>query len=190
MKKVILCLIMLFTFSLNAQAAIKPIPEGSMLRAKFTQNRYLKDIEEPITSKGEMNLWSGKGLIWTTKTPFPSSILITQQGMYQLEGAQKIAMASAGNDNIIFDILGGDFSHEVNGFKVENLKDEKGKCRVRLVATHSEIQNFIKSIEIEGKDKISRIVINRPNGDMDDIVLKDHVIIKNITPQQQALFDD
>src|SRR5262249_20753147 len=122
MKTFILFLLILL--GLNLEAQILPdrtsaLPAGSVLEANFIQHRHLTGIPKSIESKGHMVLWDGKGLIWSTSSPFPNTILITKKGLYQLENQSKIPMLKAGSENAIFDVMAGIFN-------IKDVKDLKG----------------------------------------------------------------
>lgn len=182
MKKIILVLLMLCNVEVQA---FKQLPQGSLLQAHFIQHRHLKSMPQSIISQGTMFLYGDKGLLWNTKKPVISLVLINKQGIYQLENGQKTVITDMGGDNILFNVLTGDLSNEVKGFKVVQLKNG----RIRLIPTQAEMQQYISAITIAGKDRISQMIIERPNGDYDDIAFQNHIITRDITPQLMAWFD-
>jgi len=211
MKKGLISLVMLcaiiFTINIKAasvlEAKVTAIPPGGLLKANFIQQRHLTGIPKPILSEGQIILWSGKGLIWDTKTPFSSTILITPTGLYQVENNKKTVMmktGQAGHDSVVFEIMGdvlsGNFSQGVKGFEIQTLPSQQNNWQIRLVPIIAEIKNFLGSIVIEGDKQISEVRIYRPNGDKDVIKVKDHAVFTKesisqaITSQQQAWFND
>jgi len=178
---------------------LKLIPVDHILKVSFTQKRYLTDIPKPIISAGHLLLWSGKGLIWRTEDPFPVATLITRNGLYQLEESQKVPVGQHGPEGAIFEmmskILSGSFS-ELKEFIMTSLQPEHGKWKVRLVPTLPSLQSLISSIEVEGDEYISDIIIYRSNGDRDEIFMKNHRILGNqekdkaMSLEERAWFDD
>lgn len=175
----------------NREAALPP---GSVLEADFIQQRHLNQIPKPIESKGHMILWDGKGLVWSTSTPFPNTLLITQKGLYQLEGSLKTPMVKAGGDSSLFNVMVGIFNMKntktVRGFTIKNLPPKDGKWRISLIPQHSQVQNFIQSITMEGNVHIMHITISRPNGDRDEIEITGHAIKEAASQQTRKLFDE
>jgi hypothetical protein len=167
------------------QQTINALPEGCILKSTFIQKRHLKDIPHALTSSGEIILWSGKGLIWRTTTPFPSAVLMTKKGLYQLDQNKKTSLTKqqkSANEGVLFDILSkvlnGSFD-DLAGFKVHGLKLKPGKGAPWCVdlTPPAAVQKVITSLEITGhgigKDRyISGITIKRPNGDHDEITLE------------------
>ncbi len=164
------------------QQTLQSLAEGSVLKSKFTQNRHLRDIPHALASSGEIILWAGKGLIWRTKSPFPNSILMTQNGLFQLDNNKKTSLVKEGkmgSDGAILDILSkvlkGSFS-DLEGFTTEDMTCPASQWSVRLVPPPA-IKKVITSLVIDGKTEgqhryIKHITIHRPNGDRDEISLE------------------
>lgn len=197
MRKLALYLLMICGMTFKAQAipnSKAAFPAGSILEANFTQYRHLNRIPKPITSQGHLILWDGKGLVWSTHSPFPNSILITKKGLYQLQGDTKTAMVKAGSDSAMLDVMTGIFNlkdqGQVKGFTIENLLPKEGKWRIRLIPQYGQIKNFISSIDVEGDTHITHITISRPNGDHDEIDIKDHVIQETVSEKIRNYFNE
>jgi hypothetical protein len=182
-------------FSLEGFAEMpQPLPAGSVLEAHFTQERYLSGIPKPLTSTGQIALWEGQGLLWTTQSPFPHALLITQKGVYQLENNTKSPIAKAGGNKALFDVLAGIFNitteTAVQGFTVEKLTPQDSLWRIRLIPQHPQVQNFIQSIQIEGDTYIRHITLLRPTGDRDEITLTDHCVKSEVPQGMRKLFHE
>jgi hypothetical protein len=173
------------------EQALKP---ENVLEACFTQQRHLSMIPKAIKSEGRMILWQGHGLIWSTSTPFPNTILISKSGLFQIEDGIKTPMVKAGGDSAMFDVMAGIFNisdeSSLKGFTVEKLPSGDSIKKLRLIPQHSQVQQFIQSIVLEGNVQITHVTIYRPNGDRDEIEIKSHSIKESPTPQIMELFDD
>lgn len=196
-----LCFMLLWGLSLplavKSQAApVSPekLPPGSVLETNFVQYRHLNGIPKPIKSEGKIILWMGKGLIWTTHSPFPNSLLITPKGLYQLENETKTPIVKAGGNSALFEVMAGifqmDMKPDVKGFTTERLSSDQDGWRIQLTPQHHQVSNFIQSIRIEGNTHIRHITISRPNGDRDEIDLKDHFLLEGAPPEMREWFNE
>lgn len=189
MKKIISSFILICFFAFNAHAAsilenkITRIPEGGALKADFVQERHLTGIPKPIISTGEIVVWKDKGLLWNTKTPFSSMLLVSAKGLFQIDKGKKTPIVQAGQssgDRTIFNTLGnvfaGDFSEGVQGFEIKMLPESQNQWHIHLSPVYTEIRNFIRAIDITGSTYISEVKISRPNGDHDVIRVKNHML--------------
>lgn len=193
-----LALLCVFMRDAAALPSLKAIPADHVLKATFTQHRYLREIPKPIQSQGGLLLWSGKGLIWKTKAPFPSTILLTTKGLYQRDQGQKVPMIKAGqggHEGALFDmlskILNGSFA-ELKGFTMVSMPPSQGKWKVVLTPTQPALKEFISSIEVEGDESISHLIIYRANGDRDDISVQNQKILESssLSPEEKKGFDE
>jgi hypothetical protein len=188
----------IFSGDAPALPTLKSIPMHHVLKATFTQQRYLKDIPRPIQSKGELLLWNGKGVLWKTQEPFPNTILLTTKGLFQGEKGQRISLMGAtqgGQESTLFEmlskILSGSFS-ELTAFTISSSPSSHGKWKLTLTPTQSSLKEFIASIETEGDQYISHLIIYRTNGDRDDILIKNQTIIKShvLSSEEKSAFDE
>ncbi len=197
----IYCFVVLCSLTSVAHTSPVAIPVGSLLKATFTQQRHLTGIPKPIISKGEMLLWGEKGLLWATETPFPDTILITPKGIYHLENGKRtlIKSSSRGCDGdaftILSKILDGNFS-QIKEFQQNSAYSKHGKWKTSLVPTAENLKKIISSIIVEGDKYISRIIIERANGDKSDIIINNQEILSGasigqaLKVKQMEWFDD
>ncbi len=183
---------------ISALPSLKTLPADHVLKATFTQQRHLRDIPKPIQSKGELLLWSGKGLLWKTHSPFPSTILLTKKGLFQRENDKRVPLIKTeqgGEEGALFEmlskILSGSFT-ELNGFTMEALPSSHGKWKMRLTPTQPALEEFIASIEVEGDAFISHLVIHRTSEDQDDILIHNQTVIEShaLSPTEKTEFDE
>jgi hypothetical protein len=183
MNKIVVCFLILcgvFVESYAMPVKAVTLPAGCVLEAKFIQQRHLKGIPKAIESKGNMVLWDGKGVAWSTTSPFPNTIVITKNGLYQWENKIKTSLVKASGNNAMFDVMAGIFNmkedRDVKGFTIEDLPASDSNWRMRLTPQYSQVQNFIKSITLEGNAHVTQITISRPNGDRDEIEISGHIL--------------
>lgn len=56
---------------------------NSIVRGKFTQTRNMEMFAQPLTSQGTFLLDKSSGLLWTQATPFPVSLVLTDNKLSQ-----------------------------------------------------------------------------------------------------------
>ena len=174
--------------ALNTQLSV--IPRGHILSARFIQKRHIKDLNNPIQSKGMMYLWVGRGLIWETQDPLKQSVLINQNGFYLLNNHEKTTLLETGGENIIFDLININDPQKVQGFKIEELAHPPKGFHFRFIPQSKRALEAIQSIEIQGKIYIERMVIHRPSGNWDEMLFEGHEISKEAPPYLKVLFND
>ncbi|HBN22593.1 MAG TPA: hypothetical protein DD412_05085 [Holosporales bacterium] len=177
----------IFSVDASPQDTLKTVPKDSVLITSFTQNRHLSSIPTPLISTGTLKLWPQKGLIWATEHSFPSTLIISKSGLYQIENGQPKVLEKATQSDMVFKILSailaGNFLKGLEGFDITLVSQDKSQWHVKLAPQNSQIKNFITAFSIQGHEQIQRITICRANGDYDDIVFTNH----KIAPLKKAL---
>lgn len=183
----ILCILSIFSVVASPQDTLKKLPQNSVLTTSFTQNRHLSAIPAPLISTGTLKLWPQKGLIWTTEHPFPSALVISKLGLYQIENGQPKALEKATQSDMVFKmlsgILAGNFLKGLEGFDVILVTQDKSQWHVKLIPQNPQMKSFITALSIQGHEQIQKVTIHRANGDYDDIIFANH----KIAPLKKAL---
>lgn len=156
------------------------IQDNQLLKTTFKQKRFLQGISQPIESLGELIVLGNKGIIWNTNSPFPSTVLITPLGLYQIVDHAPMTVLKTDNNammSMISTILTGSFIEGVKDFEIKALPHpNKKKWEIELIPKEKKMKSFINSIKIEGAQYVQSIVIQRTNGDKDLIVIENHTI--------------
>lgn len=156
------------------------IPDNHLLKTTFKQKRFLQGISKPIESQGELIVLGNKGIIWNTSSPFPSTVLITHQGLYQIVDNTPQSVLKSDNNSMmsmISTILTGSFIEGVKDFEVmAHPHPNKKRWIIELIPKEKTMKSFLNSINIEGAEYVQSIVIQRTNGDKDVIVIENHSI--------------
>ncbi len=53
------------------------LADAPCIRGRFEQTRRLSGFSNPLVSRGDFVLARGRGVVWQTREPFPSSLLVT-----------------------------------------------------------------------------------------------------------------
>ncbi|MFA0125949.1 outer membrane lipoprotein carrier protein LolA, partial [Vibrio sp. 10N.261.48.A2] len=56
---------------------------NSIVRGEFTQTRNMEMFAQPLTTQGTFLLDKSSGLLWTQATPFPVSLVLTDNKLSQ-----------------------------------------------------------------------------------------------------------
>lgn len=189
---------MLITSSLFATQSLenisKTVLKDDIIIAKFTQEKTISGLAKPLKSTGELILWGDKGVLWTVHTPFPSTLFLSKNGIFQVEGTQKTKLITGNQQNnlmlnILPKILSGNFS-AITEFDVKLLSPAGAtKWKVQLIPGAS-IAKVIDSLTIAGETFINQITIQRANGDKDVISLHNQSVKKKIPTHLEAIFNE
>ena len=159
LKKTLILLIFLSSLAFanlyNKQAALNDIssklPKMSSIKCKFKQEKYLKNIQNPIISGGDFEYIQNKGVYFYTKYPVESTTNFTNEKYKQINDiVNAISNKKYSKLDREFNFYyAGDISNWSLGLKPKQSSDAF---------------KFINSITIEGMDYINKISINQTNG--------------------------
>ncbi|AIK96372.1 LolA family protein [Candidatus Odyssella acanthamoebae] len=170
------------------------LEHDGVLTASFIQKKTITGLPNPLVSTGTVTVQNGKGIVWKTETPFPVTLLLNQQGIFQVEGTKKTSLAGGQRRdknllNILTNVLNGNFN-TITEFKVNVLEmTGDNHWKIDLLAQGA-IAKFITKIQIEGDQFIRQISIQRANKDRDVITLAQHQVTKTPAADIAKILND
>lgn len=197
MKRLFACLFFVSTgaFAAAPIARIQAmLAKPDQLCGRFDQTKTLAGMKRPLLSQGRFCVVAGKGVLWRTLKPFPSTLRLTKDEIVQFQG-ERVAMRLGAQqeptvrmiNSVLFSLLGGDLQQLDTLFDVDGSID--GTWKVALKARSPALAKAIGAISLEGGAYVKNIVIQEAGGDRTDIVFSD---IKTgpaaVLPEEAALF--
>ena len=186
------CFITVVSANASLDSICTAMTQQGVLSSDFIQTKTVKGIPVPLTSTGTLVVDASHGIVWQTKTPFPTTLLLSQKGIFQVDKGQKKNL-SKGKDKgimaILSKVLQGQFK-KITEFKV-GVKDGSTADQWNLNLTAlGGIAKIIKTIDIQGDRYVRQIIVYRVNGDKDQIVLKNHQLNPNLSNTVSSLLKD
>lgn len=176
-----LCLAFFFALALpvSAQAPAelldavgKRLANPAVLRGDFEQTRTLKGFKRPLVSHGSFVIARERGLLWVTREPFPSTVVITRDRLLtlredgsrqQLDARQQPGLRAV--NEMLVALLGGDLRVLAGKFGTEGaLQGAKG-WRLVLTPKDPGLAAFIARIELEGEQQVNLVTVHEAAGD-------------------------
>lgn len=169
----IICAVMLLSISsladafdlqqLSAQLA-KPV----VIHGDFIQEKHLRALPQPLTSKGKFVLAKDFGLLWLLATPLKQDYRISAAGIARRDahGWQLLPNKSAGaeQNKLFLAVLQGDSSGLQRDFDLQ-LTGEPSAWNLTLTPRSLLLQQVFKQINIDGGDLVQRIELLETQGD-------------------------
>lgn len=198
MKRLFASLAFFLCASTHAAAPIAKIQamlaRPDQLCGRFDQTKTLAGMKRPLLSQGRFCVLAGKGVLWRTLKPFPSTLRLTKDEIVQFQG-DRVAMRLAAQqeptvrmiNSVLFALLAGDLQQLDTLFDVDGSID--GTWKVALKARAPALAKAIGAIALEGGAYVKNITIQEAGGDRTEIVFSE---IKTgpgaVLPEEAALF--
>lgn len=178
------CLVLVSLPSLAAAPVAKiqsMLAKPAVFCGNFEQTKRLEGFKKPLVSTGRFCVVAGKGVLWRTAQPFPSTLRLTRDEIVHVQG-ERVAMRLDAKqepmvrtiNNVLFALLAGDLT------QLETMFDVDGSVRgdswgVLLKAREPALAKAIGGVQIEGAAFVRNIVISEAGGDRTSIVFSDMV---------------
>lgn len=139
-----------------------------VLRGEFVQEKFLRGLDAPLTSKGNFVLAKQQGLLWNLQAPLVRSYRITATGIalrvadqWQLQTKQDAANRQS---RLFLAVLAGDQQGLEEDFSFALSGDEHG-WQLVLTPKALLLQQIFTQIVIKGADYVRSIELHETQGD-------------------------
>lgn len=157
------------------------LAEVAVLRGAFAQEKHLQGFRNPLRSTGVFVLARDQGLIWDTRTPFASRVLMSAHGLRAIEsdgsvrelGASGSAQVAGSANALMMALLTGDTEVLAEQFAIEETLLADGGWTLGLVPTSGVMSKLYRRIDIRGDRHVLQVHLEDVNGDSTDIQFLD-----------------
>lgn len=197
MKKTIILLSALFFILPSLAKAQEAIPQGSVLRGTYQEERVNVGFKKPLRSQGVFVISTDHGIIWEAQKPFSTKTIITQKGIVQEVDHQKTMALDA--DKIPFidqlykligSVLVGKWEELDRDFIVQKTGD-KNKWKVTISTRHVENENMpFSSIEVSGRRFADKVVLKKKDGGIHTLLFTNQKMSSSpLSTNEMAAYD-
>jgi len=148
-----------------------------VLRGKFEQEKHLQGFRNPLLSKGDFLLARDRGVVWNTRSPFPSAVVLTKQrllsraadGSTRDLGGRGASPAVATANTLLMALLGGNVEMLGKQFDLSETLVADGSWTLVLVPKPGPLQKIFRRIELQGDRHVRSVRLEEVAGDRTDI---------------------
>lgn len=179
-------------FDLNdLQTQLRATP---IVRGHFVQQKFLRSLPQPLTSRGDFTLAAGKGLLWLLRTPIAQDLRINANGISRRNEAgvwQALPQQTgSGRENRLFlSVLAGDTRGLQDNFDLA-LTGEADAWQLLLTPRSALLRQIFDNIQINGGKLVDRIELRETQGDRSVLQMTDAAAADALTPEEQRAFAD
>lgn len=148
-----------------------------VVRGSFIQEKHLRALPQPLTSRGTFVLAKDYGLLWLLKRPLQQDYRIDDQGIARRteQGWQFVAQqsATAQQNRLFLAVLKGDSSGLRQDFDL-SLSGSADNWQLDLTPRSVLLKQVFKAIVISGGALVQRIELQETQGDSTVLRLEDN----------------
>ena len=164
-----------------------------VIHGNFIQEKHLRALPQPLTSKGTFVLAKSNGLLWLLKTPLQQDYRITPQGIARRDasGWQMLPGKSAGaeQNRLFLAVLQGDSSGLQRDFEL-SLSGDAQNWKLTLLPRSLLLKQVFKQINITGGELVSTIELLETQGDSTLLRMQDSTSAQPLSTAEQHDFTE
>ena len=153
------------------------LADTPVLRGQFEQNKHLQGFRGSLLSKGDFLLARDRGVIWNTRSPFASTIVLTKQrllarqadGNTRIVGVDGKAPAVATMNALLMALLSGDIAVLSRQFDLKETTLSDGLWQLELAPKPGGLAKVFRRIVLRGTKHVESVQLQEASGDSTDI---------------------
>ncbi|MFB9216000.1 LolA family protein [Vibrio sinaloensis] len=165
------------------------LAKHATVRGEFIQSRHLEMFEQPLSSQGAFTLNKKSGLLWQQTSPFPVSLVLTQDKLRQTFSGQPAQTITAQDNPMAFyfshvflAVFHGDTEQLKQQFTI-SFEATDGDWALELTPKQAPLDAVFEHITLQGDENINRLELQEIRGD------KTQIQFSNQTSFPEALTD-
>ncbi|MDN4543399.1 MULTISPECIES: outer membrane lipoprotein carrier protein LolA [unclassified Pseudomonas] len=167
------------------------LAKPDVIHGSFIQEKHLRALPQPLTSKGTFVLAKNHGLLWLLKTPLQQDYRITAQGIARrdVHGWQMLPGKSAGaeQNRLFLAVLQGDSTGLQRDFEL-SLSGDAQNWQLTLVPRSMLLKQVFNQINITGSDLVHSIELLETQGDSTLLRMQDSTSAQPLSDAEQHDF--
>ncbi|MFI8225445.1 outer membrane lipoprotein carrier protein LolA [Pseudomonas sp. NPDC085632] len=175
----------------DLQQLSEQLAKPDVIHGQFTQEKHLRALPQPLTSKGSFVLAKNHGLLWLLKTPLQQDYRISAKGIARRDdnGWQMLPNKSAGaeQNRLFLAVLQGDSSGLQRDFELA-LSGDAQQWKLTLTPRSLLLKQVFKQINIDGGALVQTIELLETQGDSTVLRMQDSTAGQPLSDAEQHDF--
>ena len=173
------------------------LADAPVLHGSFEQTRTLKGFKNPLVSRGDFLLVRSRGVVWRTRAPFSSTLVVTRDRLLSrgADGAttDQVDAGSAPGlravNEVMFALLAGDLATLARHFRIEGELLEGSGWRLVLTPADALLVGQFATIGLEGDRHVRQVRLEERSGDQTLIRFAALRTSQELTREEDARFE-
>ena len=187
----LLCCLAPVAQAFDLQQLSNQLARPEVIHGQFIQEKHLRALPQPLTSKGRFVLAKNHGLLWLLQTPLQQDYRITAQGIARRDGNawQMLPNKSAGaeQNRLFLAVLQGDSTGLQRDFEL-SLSGEPQQWKLTLTPRSVLLKQVFNQINIDGGELVQRIELLETQGDSTVLRMQDSNSAQPLSEAEQHDF--
>jgi hypothetical protein len=168
--------------------------EARVVRGHFTQRKWLRELPKPLVSGGDFVIARDLGILWSTRTPFATDLVINSAGLVQREnGRETMRLTSSQQPGLaafasgFYQFFTLDLSTLAERFELHGAKAADG-WTLGLKPRAAAMAKSLEAVTIAGSDRVNQVTLFEGGGDRTEIELTDVTLSASASEADRKTF--
>lgn len=176
-----LLLLPVATYAVDLMREVKArLADAPLLRGHFQQQKSVAGFKTRLSSSGEFLLWRDRGVLWHTRKPVDSTLVLTRDTLTVQSGSSGRTVgapldashepALRAMNELMFALLTADVPALQARFRVEGELVGSEGWKLALTPTEAGLSRVLRRVMLEGDRHVRHARIEEANGDVTEIL--------------------
>lgn len=166
-----------------------------VVRGDFAQTKRLASVARNLSSRGRFLVSKEDGIVWDTRKPFASLLIVGERGIIQRTSSGKLSRLDAGSSPVFAQfseamraVFAGDADALFSRFDVYYRPGSTATWNVGLIPRDSVVRSVIASMELSGEDALKTFLVTEPTGDTVFYEFSSHSFSAGLADDEKTFF--
>lgn len=154
------------------------LADAAVLRGDFAQSKHLAGFRNPLRSSGQFVLVRGRGVLWLTKKPFVSTLVVTPERLETLDAqGQRVSQLDAREEpalrsinQLLLATLAADLAPLRALFSIDATLIGAAGWRLLLQPSDAQLARQLTRITLTGERHVREVLLEERSGDRTEIM--------------------
>lgn len=180
-----------------AVQARQRMTDTPVVRGEFEQRKTIKAFRNPLVSRGSFLVSRERGVIWQTREPFASSLVVTRDRLLSRQADGTVVGRVSARDEpglraineMLFALMAADLQALAQRFRIEGELLGTERWRMVLLPRDAALGQWVSRIELEGDRFVRGVRLHEALGDVSAIRFSQQATAAALTREEEQRFD-
>jgi len=180
-----------------AERVKKRLSDAPVQRGEFEQRKTVKGFKHPLVSKGDYLFARERGVVWHTREPFESTLVLTRERLVSrgADGANTTAMDARSEpglravNQLLFALLAADLGALAQRFHIAGQAPDNGPWQLTLTPRDAGLAAWLQKVELQGERQVQTVQWQEASGDASQIRFSGQTGAAALSVEEAKRFD-
>lgn len=167
-----------------------------VVRGAFEQRKTIQGFRNPLLSSGDFVVARQRGVVWRTREPFPSTLVVTRDRVLARQADGSIGRSMNASEEpalraiseTLFGVMAAELAMLEQRFRIEGELAGREGWKLVLLPRDAMLARWVQRIDLEGDHFLRNARLQEGNSDLSLIRFSRHSTDTGLRPDEEAQF--